>query len=506
LTRALDTLVGADDFGSTAAEATSLGNLTSSILVSGTIGKVSDSDFFRFTASSSGQVTFTIDTTGNLDAKWQAPTGATVNGNTVTMNVVAGQSYVVGVGTDSGIGKFSIEGIFTASNPETPPTTPNQPQNPNPNPNPPTTPKPPTTPQLPALSGNWGTIASNQVNNLQLQTGSNYYQLVAGRTGTLTVEASFSPTAGNIDLEVYDSQNRLVGSSSTGGASERIDLSVSAGEIYYVRAKGTNREVDFRLTNLVTINGNQVDVGGTSARDVYNWSHGGSQQQLTVNGVTYALVATSQVHVQAGGGNDSITVRGSNSIDTITTTPGTLNLISSVYRISATGVEQVNVRGDSYDSIIMYDSAGRDVLEANAAWVGLAGVGHQTLVEGIRNITVVSQGGNDISRLLGTSGADHFTVDQGIRTLTNNSVALRVENFATVGFFGRGGNDIVEITGMTSEDQLYGRRGVGRLTTAAYRTEFSDIDQVLAQARAGEVLRSDVRTVDYLFRKLANSP
>jgi subtilisin family serine protease len=502
LTRALDTLVGADDFGSTAAEATSLGNLTSSILVSGTIGKVSDSDFFRFTASASGQVTFTIDTTGNLDAKWQAPTGATVNGNMVTLNVVAGQSYVVGVGTDAGIGKFSIEGILTASNPETPPTTPNQPQNPNH----PTTPNPPTTPQSPALSGNWGTVASNQINNLQLSTGSNYFQIVAGRTGTLTVEASFSPTAGNIDLEVYDSQNRLVGSSATSGGSERIDLQATVGEVFYVRAKGTNRDVDVRLTNLVTVNGNQVDVGGTAARDVYNWSHGGSQQQLTVNGVTYSLAATSQVHVQASGGNDSITVRGSNSIDTITTTPGTLNLISSVYRISATGVEQVNVRGDSYDSIIMYDSAGRDVLEANAAWVGLAGVGHQTLVEGIRNITVVSQGGNDVSRLLGTSGSDHFAVDQGIRTLTNSTVNLRVENFSTVAFFGRGGTDTVEITGMTSEDQLYGRRGVGRLTTAAYRTEFSDIDQVLAQARAGEVLRSDVRTVDYLFRKLANSP
>jgi hypothetical protein len=81
---------------------------------------------------------------------------------------------------------------------------------------------------------------------------------------------------------------------------------------------------------------------------------------------------------------------------------------------------------------------------------------------------------------------------------------LRTENFATVAFYGLGGNDAVEITGIEGSDQLYGRRGIGRYTTAAHRTEFSDIDQVLAQARAGQALHSDVRMVDYLFRRLAN--
>ncbi|QDU28462.1 Subtilisin E precursor [Anatilimnocola aggregata] len=488
LQKALDTLVGADEFGSTAADATSIGNLTTSITVSGTIGKVSDSDFFRFTAAASGQVTFTLDTIGDLAGKWQTPDGGTINGDTVTMNVVAGQSYRLGLGTSDGIGKFTIEAKLTSSTTETPP--------------PPTTPNPPTPP---ALSGNWGVVSGNLFDNFNLQTPSNFYQLTAGRTGMLTVEALFSAARGNIDIEVYDSQNRLVGSSATADSSERVDISVTAGNVYYVRATGVNRDVDFRVTNLVTVSGSQVDVGGTSARDLYTWTHTGTQQQLAVNGVTYTFAANSQVQIQGVGGIDALTlVSATGTVDTITTRPGSVDLVGSSYRVSGLGVEQTNIRGDANDRVTMYDSAGVDYLEATATFVGLVGTGHQTMVEGIRNITVISQGGGDVARLNGTRGNDRFVIEQGNRTLTNSSFNLRVENFASVGFHGLGGTDTVEITGMNSNDLIYGRRGIGRYTTAAYKTEFSDIDQVLAQARVGEKLKSDVRSVDYLFRKLSN--
>ncbi|WP_425613517.1 S8 family serine peptidase [Anatilimnocola sp. NA78] len=494
LQRALDTLVGADEFGSTAADATSIGNLTSTITVSGTIGKVSDSDFFRFTAGATGQVTFTLDTLGNLDGKWQTPDGGTVNGNTVTMNVVAGQAYRLGLGTSDGIGKFTIVAALSGSNPETPP--------PPTTPNPPTTPQPPVTP--PSISGNWGTASSNQINNLNLQSANNFYQVTAGRTGTLTVEALFNGKAGNIDLEVYDSQNRLVGSSKGAGSSERVDINVTAGNVYYVRAIGTNRDVDFRVTNLVTVSGTQVDVGGTTARDLYSWTHTGAQQQLSVNGVTYTFAANSQVNIQAGGGNDSLTLVSGAGADNITTRPGSVELIGSTYRVDGLGIEQINVRGDLNDRVTMYDSAGLDFLESTAGWVGLAGNGHQARVDGIRNVTVVSQGGGDVGRITGTKGNDRFTVEQGTRTFANSALNLRTENFATVAFFGQGGTDTVEINGMNSTDLLYGRRGIGRYTAANYKTEFSNIDEVLAQARAGQSLKSDVRTVDYLFRKLSN--
>ena len=53
-------LVGADDYGSTASTATAVGNLDTKFDVSGTIGSTTDQDYFRFTATATGQATFTL--------------------------------------------------------------------------------------------------------------------------------------------------------------------------------------------------------------------------------------------------------------------------------------------------------------------------------------------------------------------------------------------------------------------------------------------------------------
>jgi hypothetical protein len=504
--RALDTLVGADDYGSTASEASSIGTLTTTITVSGTIGRVSDNDFFRFTAAASGEVTFTLNTIGNLEGKWHTPDGGTVSGQTVKLNVVAGQTYRIGLGTSDGIGKYTIEAKLTpAVTP--PPDTPNPPVNPtnptNPNPKPPTTPQPPSTPQTPAITANWGAVAASRFNDVNLASASQYYQITATRTGTLTVEAFFNAAAGNVDLEVYDSQNRLIASSATAGNSERIDLNAVAGSVYYVRAKGTNRDVDFRLTNLVTVSGTQVNVAGTAGSDSYTWTHTGTQQQVTVNGVGYSFAATAQVQIQGGSGSDSIHIVGGAGAEQIVTRPDRVELVGANYRLTATSVEQTLVQGDYLDRVTMYDSLGVDHLEANSSGVSLIGVGYQTRVDGIREVRVISSGGSDTARLTGTAGNDTLTINQGTRTLTNSRFQLQVVNFSTVSFFGQGGNDTVQINNAHSGDELYGRRSAGRYTAANFKTEFSDVDELLAQVRSNQSLRTDVRSVDFLFRRLA---
>ena len=86
--------------------------------VTGLIGKLSDADYFRFTAAATGTVTFTADTTHALNAVWTG-TGAVSgpDGNTYTFDVVAGQSYTVGLSTSDGIGYFDLtvtaESAFT---------------------------------------------------------------------------------------------------------------------------------------------------------------------------------------------------------------------------------------------------------------------------------------------------------------------------------------------------------------------------------------------------------
>src|SRR5262249_39031060 len=161
--------------------------------------------------------------------------GEQINGNKLTMNVVAGQSYVVGVGGGGvTIGKYAVDMQLTPA---------------------------PTTPTIDPI--NWGTVDQRQINNVAITGGDAWYQVTASHPGRLNVEALFNPNGGDVNLELYDSQQHLVGSSSGVSGSDRIDIDAKAGETFYVHVKGNNSDIDFRLTNLVSITGNTASLVGT---------------------------------------------------------------------------------------------------------------------------------------------------------------------------------------------------------------------------------------------------
>ena len=116
--RALNTLVGPDDFGSTSAAAASLGQLSSNLHVSGTINSTSDQDYFQFIAARSGKATLTLTDPQQLAAHWQSTAGGQLSAGKLTLDVVAGQSYVVGLaGGGSTIGKYSVDVQLNGASP-----------------------------------------------------------------------------------------------------------------------------------------------------------------------------------------------------------------------------------------------------------------------------------------------------------------------------------------------------------------------------------------------------
>src|SRR5439155_17115926 len=111
--RALNTLVGPDDFGSTVSAATSVGQLSNPLHLAGTIGSTTDQDYFQFVAAKSGKATLALTDPQRLAAIWEPMAGGQINGNQLTFNMVAGQSYIVGIaGGGTTIGKYAVDMQF----------------------------------------------------------------------------------------------------------------------------------------------------------------------------------------------------------------------------------------------------------------------------------------------------------------------------------------------------------------------------------------------------------
>lgn len=480
LQRALDTLVGADDFGSTASDAFSLGTLGSSTAFAGTIGRLSDQDYFQFTAAANGTVTFTARTTsGELATAWQnAGASAKIDGDRITLTVQAGQSYIVGLGTSGGIGKYALDVQVVQAAP---------------------------TPVVPPNAANWGTVEFARINNAPLASGEGWFQVTASRSGIFTVEALVNHASGNVQIEIYDAQHKLISGSDLSGTAStsggRVDFDATAGGTYFVRARGAGRSADFRLTNLVTVAAGNVNVAGTAAADSFAWT-AGTKQQITVNGVQYALADIKNVQFQGGTGNDSITLVGGAAAEAVTLSVGSVELSAMSYRVSASSVETIRVYGGAGDRAVLFDSSGNDFLQSTPQWTRLTGAGFENYVSGMSTVRAYSSTGNDLARIYGSAGDDVFTVSGGSRIVAGTGYTLRSEDFACVQFDGRGGYDRVELLDLIASDDFYGRRGYGRLSSGDFKTELSGVDAILAQARIGVSTRSDVRTVDYVFQKL----
>jgi hypothetical protein len=310
----------------------------------------------------------------------------------------------------------------------------------------------------------------------------------------------FRQSGGNIDVEIYDAEKRLIGSSATLGH-ERIDVSATAGGTYFVRARGINGDVDFRLTNLVAIGGGWADILGTGGDDSFSFD--AQARSIVVNGVHYSAVTAANIRFDGLGGSDSITLVGGSAAESAVLRPGSVQLVGGGISATATSVESTHVFGNRVDTAVLYDSAGRDTFEASAIAAILTGPGFRSTAEGIGTITVQSTwGSGDFALLTGSSGNDTLTVWAGIRHLQTGGTQIRVENFDSVRFFGSAGWDTVEYYTTGTRGWLGGRGPSGWVYNPGLITEFAEVESLLAHVRSKQKLSTDLAALDFWFRKI----
>ncbi|MBX3413921.1 MAG: S8 family serine peptidase [Pirellulales bacterium] len=566
LDRAIDSLMPGDDVGSTAGTAQNLGSLLQNGSFSGTIGRRDDRDYFRFTAGQTGRLTIDIDVTHYMQTSVELVGGGgtyDATAGTFTFDVVAGQSYTIGLGTTGGVGHYTASMTLVGMN-----------------------------------AVNLGTIEASQFAGQSIGQGNNFFSFTAARDRFLTVDASFLSTAGNIDLRLYNSSGTLVGSSQGTGNFERIDCFARAGDTFYLEVIGTNANVNLRVTNLVAQNDGTVYVFGAATNDVVEFS-AGSMHEVVVNGVSYSFNSANfrRFDFRGGAGIDTVVLRGTAGAesaelrfgggelsgngfnaqatgfefvtidgrggwdrgvvydtpnnDTVVSTPGDTRIYGPGYENRILNFEQLQILGSTgvdvallydsagddtyistpdatrmygigyevvvrkfdavrglastgFDRAFLYDSAGNDTLTSWPIDTRLQGTGHDNAVRGFDTVRAFASGGVDRAVLNDSAGNDTITAWPIDVRLQGAAHDIAVRDFEEVEIFLTTGNDVATFHDSVWNDSFYGSGSEARLTGVNYSILAHGLDEVWANATQGGTNYLYLSSVDYLFHQSGN--
>jgi subtilisin family serine protease len=446
LERALESVMPKDEYGSTAATASSLGSMQSSLSLTGVINTLADKDYFSFTATQSGTLTLTVAARDGMVPQWNL-NGAASSGNTLTFNVVAGQKYTFGIGTTGAIGHYAITGSLQ-----------------------------------PTMTA-YGAVDFLDASHLNV-AGEQWATFTASRTGTLTLESFFNSAQGNLTLEIYDAHHNLI-TRATGANGERLDLSVRAGDTYYVCLVGTNSDAELRITNLVSQTGSVVSVFGTAGNDTFNYQ-AGAKAQFTINGVSYSFNAT-KVTFDGGAGSDTAKYVLTANKETVTVRPGSVDIVGIGFEAHGTNVELVTVAGNGgADVATLYGSAGADVLTAKPNDVALAGAGYSEEVIGFVTTTAYGNGGADQAYFSDSATKDIFNARQTLVSMQGVGYLNQATGFATVVATSTGGGDVANLYDSTGNDSLVARPTQSTLSGTSFSFQANSFAQVFAYSTGGK--------------------
>ena len=459
LESAIDALMPTDDFGSTVATAYNLGTINASSSMSGAITTLDDVDYFKFTAASNGTVAFTASNmTYNVGADWDVSGGTGVwsgaNNETLTLNVVAGQEYTVGFSSDEGLGYYDLditaESSFTYTD--------------------------------------WGLISYAEYQGVSI-SGENWFHVAADADGYFTSQALFDSAGGQISLELYNSSLQLIDSGNAAGGESRVDYYGAVGDELYIKAIGTNADVDFRLTNLVSVVGTTVNVAGTSGDDTFTFA-AGSTHQLSVNGATYSFDSVSVTNFQFDGstGNDTISMVGSAAAETAVLRVGDADFYSSTYAVAANQIETVTIDGaGGSDKAYLFDSAGNDILVTGPQSSQMTGSGFNHTALGFElTYSFASAGGNDKAYLLDSAGNDSLVATPTYARMSGSGFYNYTQGFDLVyAFSTAGGTDTATLHDSAGDDTLVAHPNYARMSGSGFYNYTQGFEEVNAYSTAG---------------------
>jgi hypothetical protein len=458
LQAAIDSLMPADDYGSTQATAHNLGALSSSTTINGMIGKLNDQDYFSFTAAASGQATFTATTLlENMAPSWQVFSASgqslgTASGEEIAFDVVAGQRYAVRLSSTGGLGHYVIEASAAAA----------------------------------ASIVDWGAVSYTPVDDVAV-AGEQWYRVQATSAGYLTVLAQFDQAAGAVDAAIFNANMQQVAASAGADGQARVDVQAAAGAEFFVRLSGANNDVDLKLVNLVNENGGVVTAAGTAGDDTFAYTAGASHT-LSINGVAYSFAAgaATQFNIDGGAGVDTIVLTGSSAAETAALRSTSASLTGSDYAVDAVGFENVTAYGGGgADIAFIYDSAGDDVYRAYADRVIMTGDGYSNEAQDFSKTYAFSSTGVDRVYLYDTEGDDVFSTSHRHAVMSGSGYYNYTRGFEFAYGYASGGFDVAYHRDSPGDDVYTARQDRSIMSGDGFYNFAQGFDRTIARGSTG---------------------
>ncbi|NUQ64120.1 MAG: VCBS repeat-containing protein, partial [Pirellulales bacterium] len=321
-----------------------------------------------------------------------------------------------------------------------------------------------------------------------LTSGELWYQFPVSRDGWLTVEALRQ----DVELTLFDgpSFTPLTTSSPADGV-QRLDEAVLAGEVFYLRLRGSGGTADLRLANLVHHEGAAVNVYGTAEDDSFTFE-ASAGHKITIRGVAYhftpaqatsfsfnglggsddvrflgastpddatiyptsgaftgqgyslAVANIESTDYDGGDGEDTLWIWGSKASNTYTARPGSAEMTGGGVSITAKAERIYGRGGGGTDTATIWDSPGNDVFDFFPIWARAVGDGYFHNLQGFT--TMIAKAERDVN---GTDEAIFRGSPQGdwlkSTTVTARMLTLgawrHAEGFDTITAYSRGGKD-----------------------------------------------------------------
>lgn len=352
------------------------------------------------------------------------------------------------------------------------------------------------------VDGDLGTVDFLTVESLTLSDSQLHLVLTTARNGTLTLETLAAETTDDVSIAVYD-QNPLeddgispLALSTPSDGKQRIDLPALALQTFYVRFEGESSDFDLRVANLVDVQGESVSVYGTDGDDDFLFD-ASAGRQIMINEVSYEFSEEQALEIEFDGGEgyDTAILRDSPGDEVLEAWPVTAVLSNADedevtnFTVSVHAFEEMHAYAnrDGHDTATLHDSEANDKFKAEPA-EDYAKMYGGTLYNRVKFFDVVeaySSGGSDLARVFDTTGNDLFEGQKDTSRLSGQAFNVLAHGFGHVIAYASEGTDTATFVDSALRDEFHAKPWKSELFDIAgdvYTITARRFDNVRAEA------------------------